>query len=129
MRSTILKLDKEYEIRFDTMALLRLERELGKPIVEALKEIQSQGAGMSIDGMFTLVKCGCKELSEKTSEELAALIDGYAEGETTIEKFSYVIRTTVQEMQHSLVGDEKKVRAAAKLIKAQKDSVGTASRS
>ncbi len=128
MRSTILKLDKEYEIRFDTMALLRLEREHGKPIVEALKEIQASGTGMSIDGMFILVRCGCKELSEKTSEELAGLIDEFAEGETTIEKFSGVIRATVSEMQHSLVGDEKKMREALKIIEAQKTSAGSATR-
>ncbi len=131
MRSTILTLDKEYELRFDTMALLRIEREYKKPLLEALKDIQEAGKGMSIDGLFKLMRCANKELAKLDTEKLCELVEEYAEGDTSLERFINVIGLCTKEIQNSMVGDEKKVREAIRQVQIEEpsNSAGVATKS
>lgn len=127
MRISILKLDKEYELRFSTMALLRLERELGKPIVEAFQEISKAETGLSMETMFMLIRCCSKELSAMDVEEVADLIDEYAEGRNTTEKFRNVIELVVGELRNSLTMVEEKGKKKVTIEKAVTEVVKSSS--
>ena len=116
MRIITLKLDKEYEMRFSTMALLRLEKSLGKPIVDFFQDLKKGQEDFNLETIFNIVLCGVKEFRDKTAEDVAELVDDYAPGETTMEKFAYVFKTTVEAMNESMVGDEKKRAEAAKMM-------------
>lgn len=108
MHGAILKLDREYEVRFGAKALLRLELITGKSIHEVFEEIQG---GMSFDFVFTLFRVAVSEFKDLSNEDIAELVDEHLEGGSTIDKLRKVSETIGQAFMAAIGTEEKNVEA------------------
>lgn len=129
-RRTTIQLDKPREIRFDGVAIMRLEELTGKNVVSFIRQFQVDEEGktkekadqeraekFSIIALAQMVQAGvCGELPHADTREIVQLMDENGKGKSAFERILSYAEKVFSVLAESIGADEKNVKADPEIV-------------